>query len=67
MLRKYLLQNTRLNYRYFSNFVKPYEMAEAQEIEIEMIKHYNNLLKKNKRETVKEKKSKWGNETIYME
>ena len=62
---RYLLQNTRLNYRDFSKFVKPFEQAEAEEIEIQKIENYNNLLKKKTKE--KEKEIKWGDDTIYME
>ena len=54
MLRKYLLQNIRLNYRYFSKFAKPYEIAEAEEIDIQKIENFNNLLKQKTKKKVKE-------------
>ena len=70
MHRWYFLKNTKLN-RYFckkvaiisNKYVKPYEIAESEEIDIQKIDNLDKFSKK--KET--NKKSMWGDETIDME
>lgn len=76
-MRKYTWHNTILNYRYLSKSIKPYEMAEAEEIDNQKIDNYYHLLQKKIKKNVPkapkspkaptETKSKWGDSTIYME
>ena len=63
MLIKYMLQNIRLNYRYFSKSVKSYQNVEIKikNKNHKKIETLDNLSKKKK------KKSQWGNMTINME
>ena len=60
MLRKCFLKNTKLTYRYFckeasivtQKSVKPYEIAESEELDIQKIEHYQDPPKG-------EQKNKW--------
>ena len=70
MHRLCFLNSTKLN-RYFckevaiisNKYIKPYEIAESEEIDIQKIDNLDNFPKKK----VTNKKPKWGDETIDME